>query len=105
MTAPIPAPPNPPPPLPPDDHAPLRRGIAARRRSPALRAEGERTFFRSLGMIGGLGWMIVLPTLGGLALGRWLDARLGGGLVATGALLMVGLALGCRLAWLRIHQP
>ena len=85
---------------------PLLDGVKAHRTRRA-RAEGDetRSFFRSLGMIGGLGWMIVLPTLAGLALGQWVDQRLGSGITATGALLAVGLGIGCRLAWKRMHQP
>ncbi len=85
---------------------PLLDGLKSHR-ARRSRAEGEdvRSFFRSLGMIGGLGWMIVLPTLAGLALGRWLDHRLDSGITATGALLAVGLGVGCRLAWKRMHQP
>ncbi len=85
---------------------PLLDGLDTHRtRRARAQREGARPFFRSLGFIGGLGWMIVLPALAGLALGRWLDHRLGGGVTATGALLMVGLAVGCRLAWKRMHQP
>ena len=93
----------------PPDHPPrdpLLDGLKAHRsRRTRAEREGARPFFRSLGMIGGLGWLIVVPTLGGMALGRWLDHHLGGGNTATGALLMLGLAIGCRLAWNRMHQP
>ena len=88
-----------------NNHTPLLHGVAARRRHRREAIEGERSFFRSLGVIGGLGWMIVLPMLGGLALGCWIDGRLGSGIMATGALLLVGLGFGCRLAWRRIHHP
>ncbi len=65
---------------------------------------GEDSMARRLGQIGVLGWMIVTPILVGVFLGRWLDARLGSGLAATGALLMLGTALGCWSAWRWMHH-
>jgi ATP synthase protein I len=100
----MPQPPQPPSTEPKRD--PLLDGLAAHRsRRARAEREGARPFFRSLGLIGGLGWVIVLPILAGLALGRWLDHHLGSGITATGALLAVGVAIGCRLAWKRMHQP
>jgi ATP synthase protein I len=55
-------------------------------------------------MIGFLGWVIVTPTLLGILVGRWLDQRLGTGITFAGALLVADLALGCWLAWMRIHR-
>jgi ATP synthase protein I len=89
----------------PDNHDPLLNHLAARARRKQAEAEGSRSVFRSLGMIGGLGWVIVVPTLAGLALGRWLDHSFATGITFTGAMLAVGLGIGCRLAWLRMHQP
>ena len=84
---------------------PLSDKIAARQRQRDEGVAEERSFFRGLAVAGGLGWMIVLPTLAGLALGRWLDGLFACGITWTGALLMAGLALGCRWAWSRIHHP
>ena len=67
-------------------------------------AHGERPLARNLAMIGALGWLVVAPTLAALFLGRWIDRRTGGGIFWTGALLVVGLALGCWLAWRRIAE-
>ncbi len=92
-----------------DDQAPpdeLAERIAARRRRhEEARLQGDRPFFRSLGIVGGLGWIIVLPMLAGLALGRWLDHVFASGIFWTGALLIIGLAIGCRWAWQRVHRP
>ena len=55
-------------------------------------------------MIGALGWLVVAPTVGGVFLGRWLDRRFDTGIFWTGALICVGLALGCALAWRRIQE-
>jgi ATP synthase protein I len=52
-----------------------------------------------LGMMGLIGWSIVVPTLLGAALGIWLDARYPGKHAWTLALLVAGLVLGCANAW------
>lgn len=65
---------------------------------------GERSLGANLLMIGALGWLIVLPMLGGVFVGRWLDRLAGSGITFTAALLLLGLGLGCRLAWQRMHK-
>jgi len=52
-----------------------------------------------LGMMGLIGWSVVVPTLGGAALGLWLDQRHPGAHSWTLALLVAGLAIGCLNAW------
>ena len=52
-----------------------------------------------LGMMGLIGWSVVVPTLLGAALGVWLDKHHPGGHSWTLALLVAGLALGCANAW------
>ncbi len=52
-----------------------------------------------LGMMGLIGWSVVVPTLLGAALGSWLDHRHPGAHSWTLALLMAGLTLGCLNAW------
>ena len=52
-----------------------------------------------LGMMGLIGWSVVAPTLGGAALGLWLDQRHPGAHSWTLALLVAGLAIGCLNAW------
>lgn len=52
-----------------------------------------------LGLMGVVGWSVVVPTLLGAALGLWLDGRYPGGRSWTLALLMAGLTLGCLNAW------
>jgi ATP synthase protein I len=68
------------------------------RRAAWLR-DGEASVGRRLAQIGVLGWIIVAPMLGGIWLGRWLDARFDTGLFWTAPLLMVGLGLGGWFAW------
>ena len=52
-----------------------------------------------LGMMGLVGWSVVVPTLLGTALGIWLDKHHPGKHPWTLALLVLGLALGCLNAW------
>ena len=78
-----------------------RVGRRAARRAFWL-AHGERSVARNLAMIGALGWLVVTPTVIGVFLGRWLDARFHAGVFWTGALIVVGLTLGCSLAWRRV---
>lgn len=52
-----------------------------------------------LGMMGLIGWSVVVPTLLGAALGVWLDKHYPGGRSWTLGLLVAGLALGCLNAW------
>lgn len=52
-----------------------------------------------LGMVGLIGWSVVIPTLMGAALGMWLDKHQIGQHSWTLALLMAGLTLGCFNAW------
>ena len=61
--------------------------------------EGEPSVARHLAQIGVLGWIIVVPMLIGVFVGRWLDQTFNSGLFWTAPLLMLGLALGCWSAW------
>jgi ATP synthase protein I len=52
-----------------------------------------------LGMMGLIGWSVVVPTVAGAALGIWLDQHYPGKHGWTLALLVAGLALGSFNAW------
>ena len=52
-----------------------------------------------LGMMGLIGWSVVVPTLLGAAIGLWLDEHHPGTHAWTLALLVAGLSLGCLNAW------
>lgn len=52
-----------------------------------------------LGMMGLIGWSVVVPTLLGAALGLWLDQKFPGGRSLTLALIVAGLMIGCINAW------
>lgn len=71
--------------------------IAARK----LKAQRHvtQTVWSGLGMMGLVGWSVVVPTLLGAALGNWIDRHYPGGHSWTLALLAIGLGLGCFNAW------
>jgi len=75
-----------------------------RERRERWQREGERSIGQNLALIGALGWIIVIPTLASIFLGRWLDRLFGSGIFWTLGLLFAGLAIGCSLAWRRIHR-
>jgi len=66
-----------------------------------LRARGDDSggIWIGLGMMGLVGWSVVMPTLLGAALGSWLDEIHPGTHSWTLALLVAGLCLGCANAW------
>jgi len=57
-----------------------------------------------LGMMGLIGWSVVVPTLLGAALGLWLDEHHPGTHSWTLALLVAGLVVGCWNAWHWVAQ-
>jgi ATP synthase protein I len=57
-----------------------------------------------LGMMGLIGWSVVVPTLLGAGLGLWLDNHHPGKHAWTLALMIVGLAIGCVNAWYWVAQ-
>ncbi len=64
------------------------------------RRERERTVWSWLGMMGLVGWSVAIPTLLGIFIGLWLDARTEGDRISwTLTLLILGVALGCWQAW------
>jgi ATP synthase protein I len=73
-------------------------GSKAARKQKALRNPAPGVWF-GLGMMGLVGWSVVVPTLLGAALGLWLDRAFPGGRSWTLALLVAGLTIGCLNAW------
>jgi ATP synthase protein I len=72
-------------------------GAKAARKLKAQRSRQGVWF--GLGMMGLIGWSVVVPTLLGAALGIWLDNRHPGNHSWTLTLLIAGLAIGCFNAW------
>lgn len=73
-------------------------GLKAERKLKAQRNSAHGVWF-GLGMMGLIGWSVVVPTLLGTALGIWLDKHYPGSHSWTLALLVAGLTLGCLNAW------
>jgi|SRR5450830_1740298 len=76
----------------------LQVGEKAARKLKAQR-HVTHTVWSGLGMMGLVGWSVVVPTLLGAALGIWLDNRYPGSHSWTLMLLAIGLGLGCFNAW------
>ncbi len=73
-------------------------------RNEEWRREGERPLARNLALVGTLGWLIVVPALLGTLAGRVLDRVAGTGIALTSALLLVGVVVGCWLAWSHVRR-
>ena len=73
-------------------------GAKAARKLKARRKSAQGVWF-GLGMMGLIGWSVVVPTLLGAALGIWLDRHHPGKHAWTLALLVAGLSIGCLNAW------
>lgn len=76
----------------------------AAERAELLREDPEPSLGSRLGQIGVLGWMVVLPMLAALALGRWLDRQFDTGVFFSAPLLMIGAVIGFILAWRWMHR-
>ncbi len=68
------------------------------------RRPGTAEFWRSLRVLGMVGWPIVLSAVGGAWLGRMLDRRFETGHAWTLALLSTGVVFGCFVAWRAIKD-
>jgi ATP synthase protein I len=73
-------------------------GAKAARKLKAQR-NSTKGVWLGLGMVGLIGWSVVVPTLLGTALGIWLDNRHPGSHSWTLMLLVIGLVIGCLNAW------
>jgi len=72
-------------------------------RAKEIHDDPEPSLGTRLGQIGILGWTIVVPTLLGLFIGRWLDQTFATGVFFSAPLLMIGAALGFWSAWKWMH--
>ena len=82
------------------DRSDFSREIASKA-ARKLKAQRHSTqgAWSGLGMMGLIGWSVVVPTLLGAALGQWLDKQQPGKHSWTLALLVAGLVIGCFNAW------
>lgn len=74
-------------------------GQKARRKIRSRRRDKSDSAWFGLGMMGLIGWSVVVPTLLGTGLGLWLDKNHPVAHNWTLSLLVVGLMLGCVNAW------
>lgn len=91
-------------PLPEEDRAWIGQVRRQWQRQLRSRREGEPSLLGQLASVGVLGWVLVVPTLLGIALGRLLDAQWHTGITFTAALLLLGVVLGGWSAWRWIHR-
>jgi ATP synthase protein I len=89
--------------LTPSDRLAEQVGAKAERKLRARR-DGAPGVWSGLGMMGLIGWSVVVPTLLGAALGLWIDSHHPGNHPWSLALLMAGLVLGCLNAWRWVAQ-
>ena len=73
-------------------------GIKAQRKLRAQQNDKKSIWF-GLGMMGIVGWTIAVPTLLGVALGIWLDKKYPESFSWTLSFLIIGLLVGCLVAW------
>ena len=69
-----------------------------KRKMKAQRLSNHGVWF-GLGMMGLIGWSVVVPTLVGAAIGAWLDRNHVGRHSWTLTLMIAGLVIGCWSAW------
>lgn len=78
-------------------------GEKAQRKLNALQNDKKSVWF-GLGMMGIVGWTIVVPTLLGALLGIWMDKKHPESFSWTLTGLILGLFVGCIIAWRWINK-
>lgn len=81
-----------------DDNS-FTRKIAAKAARKITAQEKPSHVWFGLGMMGLIGWSVVIPTLLGVAFGIWIDSRQSGSYSWTLMLMISGLFVGCLHAW------
>ncbi len=66
--------------------------------------KNKNTVWFGLGMMGMVGWSVVVPSLLGAALGVWLDKKQPQSFSWTLSLLFVGIITGCIIAWYWVEK-
>jgi len=64
----------------------------------------DDSFWRSVGTMGTVGWSVSIPTALGVLLGRWLDGRAASGHVFMIFFMLVGVIVGCVIAWRTVRE-
>jgi ATP synthase protein I len=81
------------------DRTAFSRQIGAKAERKLRARNSTQGVWFGLGMMGLIGWSVVVPTLLGAWLGIWLDNRHPGSHSWTLMLLVIGLLIGCLNAW------
>ena len=87
-----------------EDGSTLAEQIGAKAARKLKARSSTSSVWFGLGMMGLIGWSVVVPTLLGAALGVWLDKHHPGTHPWTLALMVVGLTVGCLNAWYWVAQ-
>lgn len=87
-----------------DRRSDVRLAVERDARRLARRERGNGAFWRSLSLLGTVGWSLVLPVAGGALLGWFLDRHLVGGARLTVLLVFAGAGVGAVLAWHAIRR-
>ncbi|HEX4996780.1 MAG TPA: AtpZ/AtpI family protein [Terriglobia bacterium] len=81
------------------DRGDLRAAFERDFRRQARREPGHRLFWRSIGVLGSVGWPIAILTAGGALLGHALDVRWNTGVRYALILVTAGAITGSWIAW------
>lgn len=68
------------------------------------RKASEGSFWRSLSVLGTIGWSIALPAVAGAWFGHWIDERFETGVRFTLMLLVASVMLGSFIAWRVVRE-
>jgi len=80
------------------------REVGTRQERIARGRSQRNSILSSIAVLGLVGWSVTIPTVVGVLLGVWIDRRWPSRFSWALTLLMVGLAVGCTNAWLRIRR-
>lgn len=75
----------------------MMREVASKQKS--IERGHDKWNWSSIAVLGVVGWSVAIPTLLGLAMGLWIDHHWPSRFPWSLALLVVGLVLGCLIAW------
>ncbi len=77
----------------------MQRSVGRDLRRYRQRQSAEASFWRSLGVLGSVGWPIAVMMVAGAWLGKWLDQKWETGAGLTLLFVFVGAILGGSIAW------
>jgi ATP synthase protein I len=80
------------------------RHVEARQAKMLRKRNQQGDFWRSLALLGLVGWSVAIPTLLGALAGAWIDHHWPSRFSWTLMLLVIGLTLGCLNAWLQVKR-